>query len=85
VASRNEPAPPSIVSRVQAIVYGQWTTTAAPTGTQREAYEIAAARFGEALDRLRVLAVQDLPKLEGEAEAAGAPWTPGRVPAWRRE
>jgi photosystem II stability/assembly factor-like uncharacterized protein len=85
VASRNEPTAPSIVSRVQAIVYGQWTTTSAPTGTQEAAYEIAAARFGEVLDRLRAIAVRDLPKLEEEAEAAGAPWTPGRVPAWRRD
>ncbi|MBZ5637284.1 MAG: glycosyl hydrolase [Acidobacteriia bacterium] len=85
VASRNEPTPPSIVSRVQGIVYGQWTTTSAPTGTQRAAYDVAATRFGEILDRLRTLAAQDLPKLEGEAEAAGSPWTPGRIPMWRRE
>ncbi len=85
VASRNEPTPPSIVSRVQAVVYGQWTTTSAPTATQRAAYEIAATRFGEVLDRLRTLAAEDLPRLEDKAEAAGAPWTPGRIPTWRRE
>jgi len=27
----------------------------------------------------------DLKKLEDEAEVAGAPWTPGRFPAWSKE
>ncbi len=85
IASRNEPTPPSLVGRVQGIVYGQWTTTSAPTGTQRQAYDIVAGRFGNVLERLRTLVGQDLRKLEEEAEAAGAPWTPGRIPAWRPE
>ena len=29
--------------------------------------------------------VADLQALEEEAEAAGAPWTPGRLPSWERE
>jgi hypothetical protein len=24
-------------------------------------------------------------KLEADAEAAGAPWTPGRLPDWKKE
>jgi len=85
VASRNEPTPPSLVSRVDGIVYGQWVTTSAPTGTQRQAYEIAAGNFREVLDRLGALVSHELRKLEDEAEAAGAPWTPGRIPTWRPE
>jgi hypothetical protein len=77
--------PPALVGRVQGIVYGQWTTTSAPTGTQQRAYDFVAGRFGDVLDRLRTLVNQDLRKLEDEAEAAGAPWTPGRIPAWRPE
>ncbi len=85
IGSRNEPVPPGLVARVQGIVYGQWTTTSAPTGTQRQAYDIVAGRFGEVLERLKTLVSQDLKKLGDDAEAAGAPWTPGRIPAWRPE
>jgi chromosome segregation ATPase len=78
----NEPTPPSIVDRVQSIVFGHWTTTSAPTATHRRAYEIAAQQFAGLLERLRQLVEVDLKNLEDRSEAAGAPWTPGRVPRW---
>ena len=84
-AKRNEPTPPSITDRVQQIVGGHWSATSAPTGTHRQNYAIASAEFGEVLGRLRVLVEQDLKKLENAAEAAGAPWTPGRVPRFTPE
>jgi hypothetical protein len=34
------------------------------------------------LGKLRTLVDTDLAKLEKDMEAAGAPWTPGRVPEW---
>ncbi len=85
VANRNEPTPPSIVDRVQTIVYGHWDATSAPTATQRRNYDIAAADFAPALAKLRTITLTDLKRLEDKAEAAGAPWTPGRVPDWRPE
>jgi hypothetical protein len=84
VAGYNEPTPLSIVSRVQGIVSGHWSTTQAPTATHRRAYEIAAGQFQDVLARLGTV-VGDLETLEAKAEAAGAPWTPGRVPAWSPE
>ena len=72
----------SIASRARTTV--SWNSTSAPTGTQQRAYEIAAEQFGEALANLRSL-VSDLENLEAKAEAAGAPWTPGRVPTWSPE
>jgi len=79
-----EPAPPGIVDRVQRIVYGTWGTTSAPTATNRANYEAAATAFESTLARLRELVEVKLPQLEAEAEAAGAPWTPGRVPRYSR-
>jgi hypothetical protein len=73
------------VSRVQWIVQGNWTTTTAPTGTQTQGYQIAAEEFAEVLTRLQTLVETDLQGLEAKAEAAGAPWTPGRVPRWQPE
>jgi len=83
--SRQEPAMPGIVSRVNQIVYGFWGTTSAPTSTHRQNYEIAAAEFDDVVVGLRQLIDKDLPALEAELEAAGAPWTPGRgVPDWKK-
>ncbi len=82
VAGRNEPTRPSITNRVQEIVSGHWQSTSAPTSTHRRNYDIAAAEFGAWLPRLRELVEGDLRRLLERAEAAGVPWTPGRVPRW---
>lgn len=73
----NESTPPSIMSRVGRVIYGHWNTSQLPTETQRSSIEIATNDFS----RFRVDVTsffQDLEALEGELEAAGAPWTPGR-------
>ena len=85
VASRNEPTSPAISGRVGRVVWGNWTVTSAPTTTHRRGYEIAAEAFGGWLPKLRRLVEDDLPALEAKLETAGAPWTPGRVPAWQPE
>jgi hypothetical protein len=83
--TRNEPAPLAIEDRVAAIVNAQWTSTGTITGTNQEAYRIAAESFAGQLEKLRALVDGDLRKLEQAMEAAGAPWTPGRVPVWQKE
>jgi hypothetical protein len=85
VSARNEPTPPSISDRVDAIVSGQWTATAAPTETNRQAYEFASAAFEPVLQGLRTLVEVDLRGLEERLETAAAPGTPGRLPQWKRE
>ncbi|TPW04881.1 MAG: hypothetical protein FD129_2841, partial [bacterium] len=84
-SAKNFPQPVSITSRVNRIVEGQWNASAAPTGTLRTNYDIAATQFDGALTELRQLVEVDLPALEERAEKAGAPWTPGRLPTWTRE
>ncbi|MBU0640882.1 MAG: glycosyl hydrolase [Planctomycetes bacterium] len=81
---RMEPTPPSINERVQQIV-GQWNTTTVPTQTHHDAYRYAGAEFAEMLPALRTLIETDLKALEARLEAAGAPWTPGRIPVWEME
>jgi photosystem II stability/assembly factor-like uncharacterized protein len=85
LAKYQEPVPPSIVDRVQRIVYALWSSTSAPTETQRRAYAAAAQEFSSVLASLRALVDVDLAELETRAEAAGAPWAGGRVPVWRPE
>jgi hypothetical protein len=76
---RNVFTPPSIRDRVQRIAYDQWLTTQAPSTTHRKAFEWASEAFATELGKIQVLE-KDLSTLEVAAEAAGAPWTPGRVP-----
>jgi len=83
--ARSEPVPLAIADRVEAIVESQWTSTASATGTNQEAYRIAAESFAGELERLRALVEGDLRRLEQAMESAGAPWTPGRVPVWQKE
>ena len=82
VARRSEPTSPSIRNRVGRSLGYSLTTTSAPTTTQRRQVEIASQEFGPVLDGLRSL-VSDLEALETDMEAAGAPWTPGRIPDWQ--
>ena len=82
VRSHSEPTSPSILQRVNQVVSGHWTSTAGVTGTHRRNYQIAAAAFGPLLEQLRQLIGTDLVAIEDEFEAAGAPWTPGRLPVW---
>ena len=79
---RNEPVPSSINDRVQAIMEGERFSLAKPTQSHIDDYNIASGEFADQLGKLRALVEVDLVKLEKDMEAAGAPWTPGRVPEW---
>ncbi|HEV2884958.1 MAG TPA: hypothetical protein VGW36_08875, partial [Pyrinomonadaceae bacterium] len=81
--SRNINLPPSINERVSSIVSAQRMSTARPTQTQINQYTAAAQEFEQTLAHLRQLIEGDLARLEKQMEAAGAPWTPGRIPEWR--
>jgi hypothetical protein len=82
-SNRNVFTPPSVSSRVYRIVRSHWDTTSAPTRTEKDGYEWAADAFENELARLKSLA-SDLVTFESQLEAAGAPWTPGRLPNWTK-
>jgi photosystem II stability/assembly factor-like uncharacterized protein len=82
---RNEPVPSSINDRVTNIMDGERFALAKPTQSHVDNYNIAAAEFSEQLAKLHALVEVDLAKLEKDMEAAGAPWTPGRVPEWQEK
>jgi photosystem II stability/assembly factor-like uncharacterized protein len=84
VRAYNESEPPAMLERLNQVIGGGWNSTCAPTGTHRANVEIVAADFAKALPRLRALS-SELQALEARAEAAGAPWTPGRLPEWKPE
>jgi len=82
---RNMNLPPSIAERVGDIVGGQRMSTSRPTQTHMNQYVAAAQDFETTLAQLRQLIEGDLLRLEKQMEAAGAPWTPGRIPEWKPE
>jgi hypothetical protein len=83
--SRNENSQLSISDRVNKAVYDMSSSTSRPTQTVQDAYIIANDDFTIELQKLRTLVEVDLPKLEKAMEAAGAPWTSGRLPEWKGE
>jgi len=82
IAKRNEAVPSSINDRVTSIMEGERFSLAKPTQSNIDSYNVAAAEFADQLAKLHTLVEVDLNKLEKDMEAAGAPWTPGRVPDW---
>jgi photosystem II stability/assembly factor-like uncharacterized protein len=80
---RNMITPPSINDRIGYVVGAQRMSTSRPTQTQQNQYGAAAQDFEGVLTQLRQLMEVDLARLEKQLEAAGAPWTPGRIPEWR--
>ncbi len=80
VASRYEPVPLSLTGRIGYIIGGSWDSQAAVPKAYQDSLAIAAADYSTAAQQLRQIA-QDLQELVDAAEALGAPWTPGRLPA----
>ena len=85
MAKQNEPIPSSIDERVNGIMEGERFSLAKPTQSHIDSYTIAASEFSDQLAKLHTMVDSDLAKLEKEMEAAGAPWTPGRVPEWQEK
>jgi photosystem II stability/assembly factor-like uncharacterized protein len=80
LARRSENVPVSIVQRVETIVENERASLQRPPGTDVQAFAIASEEFAAVREKLRVLVDVDLKALEQALDAAGAPWTPGRLP-----
>jgi hypothetical protein len=77
-------AEPGLRSRINSIIYEQRQSTSAPTQTQRDAYEIVAGEFSSILQSVKKLAEEDVKRIEKKLEEIGAPYTPGRIPEWKK-
>lgn len=82
---RNEPTPPAVSDRVQHALFSSFGSTGEVTQTQKDDYAIGAEEFGGILAEAKRLIGVDLKALEDRLEAAGGPWTPGRLPDWKPE
>lgn len=80
---RNENTPLSIADKVNAITGEQYYSLAAPTKTHERLFGEASAALAEEQGKLRGLIEKDVKEMEKVLDAAAAPWTPGRLPAWK--
>ena len=58
-------------------------TTGRPTRTALEQYQIASGELAVEVPKLRKLIETDLKAIEKQLDAAGASYTPGRLPDWK--
>jgi len=76
--------PPSISQRLNSAIGDGNGTTSDPTTTMKEQLQIAGEEFEKALADLRAIVDKDVKTLEQKLEAAGAPYTPGRMPELKK-
>lgn len=79
-SDRDEPQLPSVIERVEDVVWGTMFTSSAPTATQRQSSQAANAALEPLLKTLDELMTKRIPALETELEKNQIPWTPGRLP-----
>ncbi len=82
LAARNYDVPPSINSRVQDVMGNLRFALNKPRQDDVDNLALASTLFTAELTKLKAITDNDLPKLEKGMEAAGAPWTPGRLPEY---
>ena len=81
--AHNEGTPASISEHVQAAASPTRGTTGHPTRTAQEQYQIASDELAVEVPKLRKLIETDMKAIEKQLDAAGAPYTPGRLPDWK--
>ena len=73
--------PPSVSNRIGFIMYEQKYSTSDPTTTHQQSLAIAEEEYLPLLNRVRNLLEVDMRNLRDELSKAGAPYTPGVIPA----
>lgn len=76
--------PLPISSRLFSAIYDGYGSTSDPTTTMKDQLRIAGEEFEVALAELKTVVNTDVKALEQKLEAAGAPYTPGRQPDWKK-
>ncbi len=80
--SRNKNIPPTVLNRIETIVYSQWRSSGPPTQTQKRSLELAKSEFTPLYSQLKDIINNDLKDIEIKLEKINAPYTPGRFPEW---
>lgn len=76
-------SPTSLRNKVETITGSLWSTTSEPTTTFYNLYDVAADQFTEILNSLKLIG-DEIKQVEADLEKNGAPYTPGRLPDWKK-
>jgi len=80
-ARRQEPTPQSLLDRLRGAVGSRSGNSLAPmNAAERTQLDYVRGEFDTVLPKVKQVIEVDLKNLEDAAEAAGVPWTPGRMP-----
>jgi len=80
-SARQDPEHTSISGRIGSVLGDHRTSLQRPTRSAQADYALTASLFTDALAELRKIS-EAANQLGKDAEKAGAPWTPGRMPEW---
>ncbi|MCP4213722.1 MAG: glycosyl hydrolase [bacterium] len=85
-ASREELPPMKVPlrDRLGALTRVQYYSTSAPGQTQLDMYRILEEEIPPVLQKLSDLVKVDIKALDMKLEKEGAPWTPDRLPTWKK-
>jgi len=81
-----EEVPPEIMplsNRMQYVAWGMWGSTSEPTQTMVDNYAVLVEELPKALTQLEQMN-ESLKTIEAQLDAYGAPWTPGRIPVFKK-
>ncbi len=81
LAKREFETSPSINGRIGSITGALWASTAAPTGTFINSYNVAAKEFTTVYNEIKAIDIA-IKNTEALLNQYKAPYTPGRLPEW---
>ncbi len=83
-AEENPPAPVTLNSRLQTMLFTSMRTTTNLTKNQKVAYETLYDEIQPIIEQLKKISEVDLKAIETEMEKLNVPWTPGRMPELKK-
>ncbi|MCX6169810.1 MAG: glycosyl hydrolase [Ignavibacteriales bacterium] len=83
-AEENPPAPVTLSSRLQTMLFTSMRTTTNLTQNQEVAYKTLHDEIQPIIEQLKKISEVDLKALETEMEKINVPWTPGRMPELKK-
>jgi len=78
------PAQVPLYDRLGHVTRATASSTSGLTNTQVQGYKILEEEFPAVLNALQRIVEQDIPAMEAELNKMNAPWTPGRLPIWKK-
>ncbi len=82
----SEEVPPELMplsNRIQYVVWGMWGTTSEPTQAMIDSYAVLVEKVPPVINKLKAMN-EELLIIEKELDNYNAPWTPGRIPEFRK-